>query len=218
MKINKKNARIFAKATEQSIIQSHQFWVGVMCVIAKECGFRLMRERSYSNTSNKRLRKLFSVCRDIDDEVLDIVKKDNMMFFDIIYGGKLGNAKGTSDGWDCRGWGFNQLTGFSTWKRYGVNEARLKDPKHAAEVSIRFFEERIKNIEKHHPHKLRNIYGAKTINEIEEESTGGMLVQLACHMNAGFGYGSHSAVVLRAYEKAIQYYDEMLDIYWEAEG
>lgn len=209
MKLNTENAKKLVQALDRSTIENHSLKIGIMCVIAKECGFNLRREHSYSNTGNARLKKLFSVCRYVDDAVLSELKKDNVKFFDLIYGGKLGNRKYTSDAWDYRGWGFNQITGRDNFERLGVDITLLKDADHAAEKTVQWFEEQLKNI---NVEKLKKRYYVDTTSAIDSDLEG---VLLMCNINAGFGHGKESTVVQRAYKSAMQHYYDVVEIYWK---
>jgi predicted chitinase len=125
--------------------------VGILSVIAKESGFKMSPEKSYSNTSNSRIRNIFgNRVSNLSDQQLSQLKKNEPQFFEKIYGvnsgTKLGNIN-PGDGYKYRGRGFNQLTGRSNYKKYGGmagvdlegNPDLLSNPKIAAKVAILFF-------------------------------------------------------------------------------
>ncbi len=80
----------------------------ILDVVSKESGFYPQSETSYKDTSNVRIRKNFGSRVPSDDAALNILKQNDVAFFDAVYGGRYGNAK--NEGYKYRGRGFNQLT------------------------------------------------------------------------------------------------------------
>lgn len=105
------NVRLVLIEIENNLIHNVLLQKGILCAIAKECGFVPKEEMSYRNTSNDRLRKLFGqrLAKLTEDDLMQL-KKDDIKFFDIIYGGIDGNYL-PGDGWKYRGAGFDEDTG-----------------------------------------------------------------------------------------------------------
>jgi hypothetical protein len=99
---------------------------------------------SYKNTSNSRLRAIFgSRLKSLGEDALTELKKNDVDFYDRIYGYTsprdmgLGNTlKGS--GFKYRGRGFNQLTGYSNYKKSGdsIGVDLVKNPDKANEVPV----------------------------------------------------------------------------------
>ena len=136
--------------------------IGILCTIGKESNFIPKFERGYSGTKdNSYIRKLFGArLKQFSDAELEILKKDDIKFFDYIYGYKMNSKKpGWSyngswntkndqpgDGWKYRGGGFNQITFKSGYEKYGkvvgldlvTNPDLLNDVNTAAKASVTF--------------------------------------------------------------------------------
>lgn len=83
--------------------------MAIVSVTAKESEGDFSRvERSYANTSNERIRDIFSAVSDLSDADLTKLKKDDEAFFDKVYGQRMGNE---GEGYKYRGRGLIQLTG-----------------------------------------------------------------------------------------------------------
>ena len=94
--------------------------------------------KGYAKTSNERIRKIFpSATKDITDEELDRVKRNEQEFAELIYGAgsKKGSGLGNTeagDGWKYRGRGYIQITGKANYAAaskdiYG-DDRLVKDP------------------------------------------------------------------------------------------
>lgn len=94
--------------------------------------------KGYAKTSNERIRKIFpSATKDITDEELDRVKRNEQEFAELIYGAgsKQGSGLGNTeagDGWKYRGRGYIQITGKANYAAaskdiYG-DDRLVKDP------------------------------------------------------------------------------------------
>jgi predicted chitinase len=142
--------------------------IGILCTIGKESNYIPKFETGYSNTGNDRLRTLFgSRISQFNDAELEVLKKDDIKFFDYIYGYKVNPSKpGWSqngkwdtknsqpgDGWKYRGGGFNQITFKSGYEKYGkivgldlvTNPDLLNDVNTAAKAAVTFMVKGLKN-------------------------------------------------------------------------
>jgi hypothetical protein len=201
----KQHARILIKYLDESGL-AIPLQIGIMCVVGKESGFIPKAERSYKNTNNDRLRKLFSRVRGMSDFTLDILKRNDEKFFDKIYGGKLGNRQGTFDAWNYRGAGFNQITGRKMHQHYKTFSEKLKYPEEASRVCVEYFLDRVGSP------RIKQRYGDPSKWDYTT------CLWVACNINAGIGYGKDHTVVQRAYLHASKWYDFCLDVFWEVEG
>ena len=119
--------------------------IGILSVIGKESKFIPQSEISYRNTSNSRIRSIFSKTASLPDAELDALKQDDEKFFNFVYGGRFGNAD--NEGYKYRGRGFNQLTFKGNYKKYGSLIGKdlvsspdlLNDVDTAAAVAVEFF-------------------------------------------------------------------------------
>jgi len=150
---------IIAEMIKQGITNEYA-QVGILSVIGKESGFIPQREKSYSGTSNERLRKLFGRrLSKYTDEQLTYIKRDDIAFFDAIYGigtkdyfkWQTGNTE-KGDGWKYRGGGLNQITFKNLFKKYspiaGVDlvkyPEKINEIEIAAKLAVYFMLEPIK--------------------------------------------------------------------------
>lgn len=212
--MNRENAKIMARALIKSGIENEAFHIGVMATIAKESGgFTLQRERSYRNTDNSRIRKNFSRTRKLSDAELNTLKRDEVAFFNFVYNGKLGNRKGTYDGYNFRGAGWPQVTGRGNFKRVCPDGIALDElpwclqnsPEITAQAAIKFFKLGLIRLA-----VLRARYGALKTHSI------GIL--WACNIAAGLGHGNKSNVMMRAVANASKYLGDCIQIYNEVKG
>jgi len=119
--------------------------VGMLAVIGKETHFINKKEKGYHNTSNERIRSIFSRTRNMSDSELNSLKKDYDRFFDFVYNGRIGNNN-ENDGSRYVGRGYNQLTGKGNYEKYGrivgkdlvSNPDIMLDDDVAAEVAVKF--------------------------------------------------------------------------------
>jgi predicted chitinase len=141
----KENIKLLIDAMEEEGIKDPVTQIGILSVISKESNFKPKGEVSYASTSNSRIRSIFGkrVSKYSDSE-LDSIKRDPKKFFDLVYGGRFGNAP--DEGYKYRGRGFNQLTFKGNYKKYGNligvdlvgNPDLANDPKVAAKIALSF--------------------------------------------------------------------------------
>jgi len=159
----------------------------ILAIVSKESAFVPRNEGSYAKTSASRIKSIFSKFRKYSDSEVDRIKKIPKEFFDIIYGGKYGNA--ANEGYKYRGRGFNQLTfksGYESMQtRTGhkiVNDPDLLNTiQVASDCIVAYFIERMGQM----PKKLREQYNTSGgINDFKtlNDATGAIY-----HANAGWG-------------------------------
>jgi predicted chitinase len=188
------NVKILIKEMENQGITSPYAQIGILAVVGKESGWVPKNELSYSKTSNTRLRKLFgNRLRKYKEPQLEKLKKDNIKFYDAIYGpasmkyfkGWNPDNKNPGDGYKYRGRGFNQVTFKALYRKYGKiagidlvkNPDLLNDVKVAAKVSVAFLKSGMEKV-------LEKEYKTTDTNSIQDISTG---IYIATKANAGGG-------------------------------
>jgi predicted chitinase len=80
----------------------------VMGVVGGETAFKNLKEASYRNTNNARIRAIFGRLSNHTDAQLNELKKSDEAFFNAVYGGIYGNSP--TEGWKYVGRGFNGIT------------------------------------------------------------------------------------------------------------
>lgn len=185
-----KNTRVeyIIKRMRQKGVTNKFTQAAILSVIDKECGFELKPERTYSTTNSSRIKEIFAAFKRYKESEIDIIKKDEKQFFDIVYGGKYGN--GSNEGYKYRGRGFNQLTFRGNYEAIGkeINKDIINNPdliltdlEIATDAMIAFFKRNFKKI----PHREKKIYHtSEDINDFNSlnDATGAIY-----HCNAGWG-------------------------------
>jgi putative chitinase len=111
-------------AMDQAGMTDNELRAGTAAIIGGESGFFSVAEASYRNTSNTRIRSIFSSTRPLSEGALTALKQNEEKFFNFVYGPatpagrQLGN-KAEGDGFLYRGRGLIQLTGRGNYARYG---------------------------------------------------------------------------------------------------
>lgn len=220
----KQNAFGLFDALAKSSITSPELRIGIVCVASKESGLIPRREKSYANTSNERIRKIFGRKKlkgwYHDDEMLFYGKKNQIAFFSHVYAFVSGNGGVYSqDGYHYRGGGYNQLTGRANYRSaQNATGWELVDrpslitwPECAADVFVAFFE-RALNSKKANDLlvKYRFIGGTDTSNDVHHYN-----VFIAAWINAGIGKKPESPAVQRAYKNALEWLHTVQAIYQE---
>lgn len=211
--MNKNNAKSFLLTARKTLAWNDNMIMALMCVLAKESGFSLARERGYKNTSNARIRKIFGGrLGPIADDTLSSLKKNTVCFFNTIYNGVCGN--GLNDGYRYRGGPYNHITGRKWYKRMSypgvdlITRPELIEMREVAEtVTINFFVRALSQYRK----KILKRFGEPESLDLETA------VEMFANINAGMGYSKKAKVVKRATQNALKYLAEVESIFTELE-
>ena len=187
------NARSIIKAAKSSGVTNEYVISAILAIVSKECGFVPRSEASYSGTNAGRIKKIFSKFRKYSDSEVDVIKNNAVKFFDIIYGGKYGNA--SNEGYKYRGRGFNQITFKGNYEVYaketGLNIINDPDLLNTVDVAakcvIAYFKRNIKKA----PSGIKGNYHFTDINSFKklDDAVGAIY-----HANAGWGK-SYSEII-----------------------
>lgn len=180
------NSEIVIKALNDAGIINPYAIAGIMAIIQKESNFKPQSEKSYSGTSNERIKSIFSKTKNLTDSELTLLKKNPEKFFNFVYGGRYGNAP--DEGYKYRGRGFNQLTFKNNYKTFGdaigldliKNPDLVNDPKIAARIVAAYMLSQFKK----NADTVRARYGVNNINDFKDKTTA---VNAFYNANAGFG-------------------------------
>jgi predicted chitinase len=210
------NARSIIKAAKSSGVTNKYVITAILAIVSKESGFIPRSEASYSSTSAARIKKIFGGFKKYSESEVDVIKKDPVKFFDIIYGGKYGNA--SNEGYKYRGRGFNQITFKGNYEVYaqetGLNIINDPDLLNTVDVAakcvIAYFKRNVKKA----PDSIKSRYNFTDINSFKtlDDATGAIY-----HANAGWGK-SYSEIVAdstggrkKAFDKAGPLYNTYKD-------
>jgi len=184
---------------------------GILAIVSKESSFIPKSEKSYSGTSNYRIKKIFSRTRNLSDSQLTNLKKDSTRFFNFVYDGIIGN--GTNEGAKYRGRGFNQLTGkanYASINRYTSVDI-VKHPELlnridvAAEALIGYYVRKFKrSSNKVKEYNMTSLHDAKTLKDA---------VGVIYHANTGWGKSKRHIInePTGGYNKAIARVDSLFN-------
>lgn len=197
-----KNIEALIDAMKKHGITNPYTQIAILGVVGKECGFIPKNEIGYGGTDNKRIRKTFgSRVKGLSDSELDTLKKDNVKFFDRVYGSedptgnsqKYGNTQ-PGDGYKYRGRGFNGITFKSGYtkiqglmdkigkleKKANIvnNPDSLNELDVAAEAAVLYFLSSSKNP------MMYQKFGVKDINGFKDQETA---LKAMTNANAGWG-------------------------------
>ena len=186
------NIKAIIKAAKALGVTNKFAITAMLAIVSKESGFVPRSEASYATTSGARIIKIFG-SKGYTAAEWDVIKKDAVRFFDLIYGGKYGNS--TTEGYKYRGRGFNQITFKGNYSQYAketgvdiVNDPDLLNTVDvAAKCVVAYFKRNIKNA----PASIRSQYHFTDINSFTNlnDATGAIY-----HANAGWGK-SYSEIV-----------------------
>lgn len=119
----------------------------IMGVVGGESAFLTLKETSYRNTDNERIRNIFpSRLGNASDSYLNQLKQSDYDFFNAVYGGLYGNA--ANEGYKYVGRGFNGITFKSNYQNAKnktgidfVNSPELmENPTYAAKALASYFD------------------------------------------------------------------------------
>lgn len=208
----KSNIAYIVKRMNDKGITNPLSQAGILSIVSKESGFVPKNETSYKNTDNNRIRSIFGKLRNYSDADLNILKNNDELFFNAIYGGMYGNA--SNEGYKYRGRGFNQLTFKGNYeavgKKIGVdlvnNPDKVNQLQTATDVLLQYFIDKFNSAP---PDKL-NAYNTNDINGFKniEDSIGAFY-----HANAGWGKSVSSVKndgtggFIKAKDRANGFYD-----------
>lgn len=179
------NAKILKGEMTKSGITNSYIQTAILAVAQKESSFNpSAQEVSYANTSNDRIRSIFSKTKPLTDVQLNELKVDKKRFFDFVYNGIIGN--GANDGYNFRGRGFNQITGRGNYQIYGdtidvdlvSNPDLVSTPEIASKVIISFMKNGIDSL------KRIGKFKGKDINDFSDQKSA---YNAAYNINAGTG-------------------------------
>jgi predicted chitinase len=179
---------------------------GIAAEVFTETGFVLQAEMSYRNTPEARLRQLFGHrLTPYSDSQLAALKKNDVQFFDVIYGGQLGNTA-PGDGFKYRGRGYNQITFKANYQNVGksigadlVNHPDLLLTVPVAAHALADFFKQTFSIAISNG-SLRAKLGITSLSEINSPD---LAVKTALQANAGFGKDITSPFFQAVLQKAL---------------
>ena len=178
---------------------------GILGVIYKETNFVPKGEYSYRNTSAKRLKQIFSFLKNMSDADVDALKKDDVKFYEKIYGGKYGNDS-YGDGWKYRGRGLNGIT-FKDYykvltKNLGIDLVnfpdRLNELPIASDALAYYFADGLRSGKK--SGLMKQKFGFDSPDDVKDLNTG---TQLAVQMNAGWKTAFTHPTIQEGYKRAL---------------
>jgi predicted chitinase len=203
------NVKKIIKVAQENGIKNKYAIAAMLAICKKECGLVPRSEASYSGTSAKRIKKIFSKFKKYSDDEVNSIKKNPEKFFDIIYGERYGNGKIAPkltkadsslgpEGYKYRGRGLNQITFKGNYQKYkdlsGHDIIADPDLLNTVEVAARCLVEYFKSNFKGASSDLKKRYNFTDINSFKslDDATGAFY-----HANAGFGT-SYSEIVADA--------------------
>jgi predicted chitinase len=152
------NQQLLLQAMNDLKVMDPQTRAAMAAVAEGESAFQMQSEFSYSTTSAKRIRNTFAGVQGMSDDEIDALKKDDVKFWDQVYGYKtqMGRDYGNTqpgDGMKYRGRGFIGITFKTNYEKYGKllgidlvgNPDLANDPKIAARIGVMMMLDGMKN-------------------------------------------------------------------------
>jgi predicted chitinase len=213
MPYNQQAVNAVTQSLERFGITNKYVQAAVLATIAKESGFVPKPEVGYGNTSNARIRSIFGArVASLSDAQLDSLKRNDVAFFDHVYGGRYGNSA-PGDGYKYRGRGFNQITFKDNYRHYGnkigvdlvSNPDRLNDPETAAKAAAAYFADSLSAAER--SGKLKEKIGVDRLADIKDTTTA---TRTAVQANAGWGTSMASSFMQENLRKALAVVDSFM--------
>jgi putative chitinase len=209
------NAAFSKFAISNAFIQT-----AILSSIHSESTFVPKSEKGYGNTPNDRIRQIFTKrVEGYTDAQLTALKKDDVKFFDAVYGyltsvGKSNGNTAPGDGYKYRGRGLNQITFKNNYKFYGDkigvdlvnNPDRLNELPIAAAAAAAFFANGFATAIKNGLMKSR--YGVTNVNDVKDRDTA---VQIVLQTNAGWGNNIQQGFLATVLEKQKKNFDLIAD-------
>lgn len=176
----------------QKFFKNPYIRAGIIATVTKESGFLFLKEITYANTDNARIRRYFgSRVAKFNDAQLTALKKNYNAFFNEVYGGnfgvvQLGNTQ-AGDGSKFVGRGFNQITGRANYTRVGNaigvdlvnNPELLEKPEIAAKATANYF----KGSFDAGKATIKARYGITDLSQVKDTKTGAKIAH-----NANMGW------------------------------
>ena len=186
-KEQKDNIAIIVDEAKKAGITNDKAIAAILAIISKESSFIPKSEKSYSGTSNARIRKVFGSRVPSSDSELNTLKANPEAFFNAVYGGRYGNA--SNEGYKYRGRGLNQITFKGNYDKYAKlvdvdlvnNPEKLMDIRTAAKVAVQFAKNGVQKL--NDLGKLKS-YNAANINDFKTSRDSTLALY---HANAGAG-------------------------------
>lgn len=209
---NTSNIKAVVNALNKQGIVNKHVQLGILATISKESAFNPKIENGYGGTPASRIRGIWpslfpsSGLRAISDAQIDVLKKDNVKFFDHVYNypnNVLGNTQ-PGDGYRYVGRGFNGITGRAQYKKYselsGVDlinhPERLNEIPIAALVNALYFKRRFSQTD-----SLKKQIGVDNVDQIKDDTTG---LKAALAANAGWGKNMNDAFHIENEQRALK--------------
>lgn len=191
----------------------------ILSSISSESSFVPKSEYSYKNTSNTRLREIFTTrLSGYTDAQLTELKKNDVAFYDAVYGyqTKLGRDNGNTtpgDGYKYRGRGFNQITFKNNYLFYGNkigvdlvnNPDRLNEVPIAAMAAAAFYGNGLTTAAKNG--LMYKKFKVSNANDVKDKDTA---VKVVLQTNAGWGNDIGKGFLLTVFEKQLKEYDNLI--------
>ncbi len=158
----------------------------IIAVCKKECALIPQNENSYAGTDASAIKSNFKGAKKYSLDEIDIIKKDPIKFFNMVYGDQYKNAP--DEGYKYRGRGLNQLTFKGNYEAYGplIGYDLVSDPEivNKIEVAAKVLAQYMKrNFENSATKEVKKQYNFTHINSFKslDDATGAVY-----HANAGF--------------------------------